>query len=323
MANNADVYWLDQAGRIPLLTSGEELHLGKLVRAWQDDPAGPDDAPPKIRRAGLKARDRIVAANLRLVASIAEKRPSPVPLEDRMQAGTIGLIRAAEKFDPARGYKFSTYAFAWIRQSIVKAIDDALLIHIPCNVTGALRGTVNSKVSESQMASGLRVWLGVASLDSPIQDVDGQHLIDVVPAPHDESNDNDDLLELRKRLEKLDSISYRLIAARWFAIPPVPFADICAAESLELREAKSLLRFAENQLHHKIGVKRKRMVANVIVTLCVSANGVIYSNAGQWLGKAGSQKQAEQFCIKAGWKYKLTDAVIKKSHFCKILAAHS
>lgn len=71
---DAALHWLNQAGCQPLLTAAEELHLGALVRAWQDQPDGPADAPAPIRRRGIKARDRFVCANLRLCAHVVGKR---------------------------------------------------------------------------------------------------------------------------------------------------------------------------------------------------------------------------------------------------------
>ena len=110
-------WWHDQASRWPLLTPSQEILLGQQVRAWLDHP---DPVPPAIERRGKRARDQIVRANLRLVLSFAERYRS-VPSQyhdDLIQAGNLGLMRAVEKFDPARGYKFSTYAYWWIRQGI-------------------------------------------------------------------------------------------------------------------------------------------------------------------------------------------------------------
>lgn len=110
-------WWHDQAGRFPLLTPAQEIHLGQAVRKWLDHP-GP--VPPAIERRGRRAMDRFVKSNLRLVISFAEKYRS-VPSQyqdDLIQAGNLGLMRAVERFDPARGYKFSTYAYWWIRQGV-------------------------------------------------------------------------------------------------------------------------------------------------------------------------------------------------------------
>ena len=115
-------WWHDQAGRYPLLTPAQETLLGRQVREWLDHP-GP--VPPSLERRGIRARDRFVRANLRLVIGFCERYRS-VPAQyhdDLIQAGNLGLMRAVEKFDPTRGYKFSTYAYWWIRQGIHSFIE--------------------------------------------------------------------------------------------------------------------------------------------------------------------------------------------------------
>ena len=147
----AALYWLNNAGRQPLLTAAEEIHLGAAVRAWQDHPDGPADAPAGIKRRGLRARDRFVLANLRLVAHIAGKHGGSAPLEDRLQAGTLGLMRGAEKFDPTKGYKFSTYAYWWILQSLRPVNDSArYAVHIPMDVCAYLGGWKNGDVAQDR-----------------------------------------------------------------------------------------------------------------------------------------------------------------------------
>ena len=115
-ASTGLTWYLNQAGRYPLLTPSQELTLGRQVRDWQDHA----DPPHDVVRRGQRARDRFVRANLRLVVAVAGRYRS-VPSQysdDLIQAGNLGLIRAVERFDPARGYKFSTYAYWWIRQAI-------------------------------------------------------------------------------------------------------------------------------------------------------------------------------------------------------------
>jgi RNA polymerase primary sigma factor len=127
--------YLAAIGRVPMLTPSEEIILGTAVREWQDWPGGPNEAPPRVKRKGLKARDRMMQANLRLVVHIAKKyasRLQGMEMLDLIQEGTIGLVRGAEKFDPARGYKFSTFAYWWIRQGIGRALaEKSGLIRIP------------------------------------------------------------------------------------------------------------------------------------------------------------------------------------------------
>lgn len=123
--NSADCFgWmLEGIGRVALLTPAEEVELGRQVRSWQDHPDGPDGAPPPLRRQGLRARSRMVRANLRLVVHLAKKyRLRGLALEDLVQEGSIGLQRAVEKYDPSTGYRFSTYAYWWIKQALQRAI---------------------------------------------------------------------------------------------------------------------------------------------------------------------------------------------------------
>ena len=128
--------YLSAIGRVPLLTPSEEIMLGNRVREWQDWPDGPGAAPKRIQRLGLKARDRMMQANLRLVVHIAKKYNGRLnggmEMLDLIQEGTIGLVRGVEKFDPARGYKFSTFAYWWIRQGIGRALaEKSSIVRVP------------------------------------------------------------------------------------------------------------------------------------------------------------------------------------------------
>lgn len=122
--------YLNLAGRIPLLTAEEELILGRSVQRMQEllqtNPEGPYNRQDRaVLHRGRKAKDRMITANMRLVGSISRKyfrRCEHLSHEDLMQEGTFGLIRAVEKFDPTRGYRFSTYAYWWIRQAMERAI---------------------------------------------------------------------------------------------------------------------------------------------------------------------------------------------------------
>jgi len=134
--------FLNDAGRIPLLTPEEEIVYGRLVQArqkiLQENPVGPYTfEQQKALRAGKRAEDRMVKGNLRLVSSVLKKGPKvlrSLTREDLLNEGSIGLILAVQKFDPERGYKFSTYAYWWIRQSITRAIAEKdRTIRLPVN----------------------------------------------------------------------------------------------------------------------------------------------------------------------------------------------
>ena len=129
-SNSEGVGWiLNAAGRQTLLTPAEELHLGRLVTAWQQHPDGPGNAPALVQRRGIRARNRMISANLRLLTKLVQKysvrikSTSGMSIEDLYQEGVFGITRAAEKFDPERGYKFSTYAYWWIQQSLLRGIE--------------------------------------------------------------------------------------------------------------------------------------------------------------------------------------------------------
>ena len=115
--------FLKDIGKVRLLTAQEEVGLAK-----------------RIERGDLDAKEKMVESNLRLVVSIAKNyRNQGLPFLDLIQEGTLGLVRAAEKFDYRRGFKFSTYATWWIRQAIARALaDKARAIRIPAHVVEKL-----------------------------------------------------------------------------------------------------------------------------------------------------------------------------------------
>jgi RNA polymerase primary sigma factor len=137
-------WYLSTIGRVPLLTPSEEIELAHHVqaaKALQELPAQELSARQRRQiRMGQRARDRMMAANLRLVVSVAKKYQNQgLELLDLVQEGAIGLERAVDKFDPAMGYKFSTYAYWWIRQGMTRAIDNsARTIRLPIHVSEKL-----------------------------------------------------------------------------------------------------------------------------------------------------------------------------------------
>jgi RNA polymerase primary sigma factor len=116
--------FLREAGRHPLLTAAQEVELSK-----------------RIERGDMQAKQRMIQSNLRLVVSIAKNyRNQGLPFLDLIQEGTLGLIRAVEKFDWRRGFKFSTYATWWIRQAVARALaDKARTIRMPVHIVERLQ----------------------------------------------------------------------------------------------------------------------------------------------------------------------------------------
>lgn len=131
--------YLSKLTQAPLLSAEEEVELTRLSQ--QGDCA---------------ARQRIVEANMRLVISIARAyRSKAVPLEDLIQEGAIGLMHAVERFDPEKGFRFSTYATHWVRQSIGRALDNkAKAIRIPAHISQTLRKIEREKAKLTRDLGG-------------------------------------------------------------------------------------------------------------------------------------------------------------------------
>ena len=121
--------YLQNIGRVPLLTTDEEIILGRAVKEWMEHPS----PPLEIEQRGRRAKRKLMAANLRLVVHVSKKYLNRgLEIDDLIQEGSIGLDRAVEKFDFTKGYKFSTYAYWWIRQALTRAISEkSRLIRMP------------------------------------------------------------------------------------------------------------------------------------------------------------------------------------------------
>lgn len=122
--------YLKEIGRYPLLKHEEEIELGKQIQSAIALRLELKDVPPtseqeKILRMGDRAKQKMVKHNLRLVVSVAQKYKRAADNMELIQEGAIGLQRAAEKFDPTKGYRFSTYAYWWIRQAMTRYIPES------------------------------------------------------------------------------------------------------------------------------------------------------------------------------------------------------
>ena len=216
--------WLDAAGRVPLLTHREEIELGRLVREWFDWPGGPDAAPAAVRRRGLRARDRMTRGNLRLVVSVARKYQRyaamrAVEFEDLLQAGAIGLQRGVEKFDPAKGYKLSTYAYCWIRQALPREIWRGGAIKIPQGVGEKLQRLRAQDLAALSAADRATLEAGMAALNVGALDA---------PAGGGECSALGELIAA-DGVDQLEALADEIEAERLQAAAPQAWADGVAA----------------------------------------------------------------------------------------------
>ncbi len=217
--------FFSQAARYPLLTAAEEVELAK-----------------RIERGDLAAKERMINSNLRLVVSIARKHQNlGMPLTDLIQEGVIGLIRAAEKFDWRRGFKFSTYATLWIRQSMQRALSNtSRTIRIPVHIEQRQRKLARAEreltnelgrdPSEEELAeaAGLEVAevidlreapQATTSLDKPVGDEGdtalGELLASELPAPEDEVVASERIDALSDALGELPAAEREVIELRF------------------------------------------------------------------------------------------------------------
>ena len=190
--------YLVEIGRAPMVSIEEEIELAQAIK--------------KGGRAGERAKNKLVEANLRFVVSVAKQyQHQGLTLTDLIDEGNIGLIKAAERCDETRGFKFISYAVWWIRQSILQAIaEQSRIVRLPLNQVGSLNkvnheinkfeqenlrrpsveeiadrtGVDEEKISQSMAASGHHV-----SIDAPFGDDDDNAMVDVMSSGDDSRTD--------------------------------------------------------------------------------------------------------------------------------------
>jgi RNA polymerase nonessential primary-like sigma factor len=257
--------YLRDIGRVPLLTHEQEITLGRQVQelvaleelegelesrigskpsqAELAQAAGLSAPLLKKRlQAGRRAKERMVAANLRLVVSVAKKYTRRnMELLDLIQEGTIGLVRGVEKFDPTRGYKFSTYAYWWIRQGITRAIaEKSRTIRLPIHITETLNKLKKGQRELSQLLGRTPTVTELAeavelpeeevkdllcrarqpvSLETKVGDGDDTELLDLLAGDGELPEDRVDgeclKGDLRALLEQLPELQGRVLKMRY------------------------------------------------------------------------------------------------------------
>ena len=202
--------YLQEIGKEELLTVDEEVELAQ-----------------QIRKGDRKALERLTKANLRFVVSVAKQYQNQgLTLPDLINEGNVGLIKAAEKFDETRGFKFISYAVWWIRQSILQAIaEQSRIVRLPLNQVGSVNKinkalnkfeqeferrpsveeiAASTDIPEEKVDDALKANTRHVSVDAPFSDDDGGSMLDVMADTNAPTVDNELLQEsLREELRKV------------------------------------------------------------------------------------------------------------------------
>lgn len=267
--------FMDLAKRFPLLTQEEEQELSgvfklgvQAAKELQEKDLSPERQAilRRLVRNGEAARVRFLNANLRLVASIAKRyRHDSYNLSDLIQEGTIGLMKAVEKFDPKRGFKFSTYATWWVRQAMTRALRQAAMIHVPVYKAEIHNRIRRAEVDESVRQDGAVSAERLAELTGlPLKDVvqaraipyvsltldvpaddGGSLLVDIIPDEDAEDAEITAILsDMREKIEDLFvdfTERERRIFQMRFDGDGLSFEDIGAAVGLTRERVRQIL----------------------------------------------------------------------------------
>jgi RNA polymerase primary sigma factor len=243
---------------------GLALYLRRIARTSLLTPAQEQSLARRIERGDMAAKDHMIEANLRLVVHIAkryQREDSGLTLTDLIQEGTIGLVRAVEKFDYRRGHRFSTYATLWIRQAVGRAVTDkGRMVRLPITVADQVRRleiaerALTTRLGGAPTPAELAADLGLevedverlrgmgrrpASLDAPVADDGETELGDLVPgaapSPEDEALAGAERADVAAALGQLGQIDRRVLELRFGLGGEAPHSPTEAARVLGVK----------------------------------------------------------------------------------------
>ena len=255
--------YLVEIGRVPMITVEEEIELAQKIK--------------KGGREGERAKDKLVKANLRFVVSVAKQyQHQGLGLTDLIDEGNIGLVKAAEKFDETRGFKFISYAVWWIRQSILQAIaEQSRIVRLPLNQVGAL-SKINAEISkfeqenqrrpsvhelsdltnidETKIDQTIKADNHHMSIDAPFQEDDDNSMADVLASGEDSRADKH--VDYESMSHELDTVLRNVLKDREITIVRECFGIGCNEKGLEeIGDQIGLTRERVRQIREKSIVK--------------------------------------------------------------------
>lgn len=255
--------YLVEIGRVPMITVDEEIELAQAIK--------------KGGREGERAKEKLVKANLRFVVSVAKQyQHQGLGLTDLIDEGNIGLVKAAEKFDETRGFKFISYAVWWIRQSILQAIaEQSRIVRLPLNQVGAL-SKINAEISKfeqenqrrpsvqelshltnieaSKIDQTIKADNHHMSIDAPFQEDDDNSMADVLASGDDTRADKQ--VDYESMSKELDTVLRNVLKDREITIIRECFGIGCHEKGLEeIGDQLGLTRERVRQIREKSIVK--------------------------------------------------------------------
>ena len=266
--------YLVEIGREPMVSLEEEIELAQTIH--------------KGGAKGERAKEKLIKANLRFVVSVAKQyQHQGLSLTDLIDEGNIGLVKAAEKFDETRGFKFISYAVWWIRQSILQAIaEQSRIVRLPLNQVGAM-SQINKVTAEFVQKNGRRPSIHELSEITGIdelkirqsQNADGHHMSIDAPFSDDDTNSMSDMLasdddsrtdkgvDFESMASDLDDVLKKVLKDRELKIVKQCFGIGCHEKGLEERGAEmGLTRERVRQIREK-SIEKIRQSGNARILM--------------------------------------------------------